>query len=261
VGAHYGQKVIQVTRYDADLDRIIGQDLVQDMNGRDVLNCLLSLRRATNLYQSLQALAELCADIPKSRGLPEQPVTLPLAVLELPVAEFFDQVALAELPLEYHQLARLVLVLPQQYAPLDTRSLPATDISRFAQRLFAVLSVTHKQAEMSFSRGQGSSITPAAVSGGAQILDPYYLTRATEAGRGFTELVKSDLWRGFLLLRGAAADSAAFSSAVRTAVAGYVGPAARPAASVLQQIGRLGSLEPKDEDSRILSALAEQLAS
>ncbi len=250
-----------MTRYDADLDRIVGQDLVQDTNGQDVLNCLLSLRRATYLYRSLQVLAELYARVPKSRGLPEQPVPLPLAVLEMPVAEFFDPVALADLPLEYHQLARLVMVLPQSYDPLDARSLPATDVSRLAHRLFAVLSVTHKDAAMSFSRGRGSSITAMSVSADAQILDPYYLTRATEAGRGFTELVKSDLWRGFLLLRGAAADPPAFPSALRTAVAGYLGPAARPPASVLQQIRRLGSPEPKDEDSRILSALAEQLAS
>ena len=252
---------MQVTRYDADLDRIAGQDLVQDTNGRDVLNCLLSLRRATNLYKSLLALTEVCASTPKSRGLPEQPVALPLAVLEMPVAEFFDQAALAELPVEYHQLARLVLVLPQPYAPLDTRTLPATDISGFAQSLFAMLSVTHKQAAMSFSRGRGSSITSSTVSAGAQILDPYYLTRATEAGRGFTELLKSDLWRGFWLLRGAAADPAAFPAAVRTAVAGYLGPTGSPRASVLEQIGRLGSHQPQDEDPRILSALAEQLAS
>jgi len=252
---------MQVTQYDADLDRIVGQDLVQEMNGRDVLNCLLSMRRATNLYKSLQALAELYAGTPKSRGLPERPVAGPLAVLEMQVADFFDQVALAELPLEYHHLARLVLVLPQSYAPLDTRPLPATDISRFAQRLFAVLSVTHKQAAMSFSRGRGSSITEATVSTGAEILDPYYLTRATEAGRGFTELVMSDLWRGFWLLRGAAAERAAFPAAVSTAVAGYLGPAARPPASVVRQIGHLGSPQPQDEDSRILFALAEQLAS
>src|SRR5690348_10322533 len=121
---------MQVTQYDADLDRIVGQDLLQEMNGRNVLNCLLSMRRATNLYKSLQALAELYAGTPKSRGLPERPVARPLAVLEMQVADFFDQVALAELPLEYHHLARLVLILPRSYAPLDTRSLPATDISR-----------------------------------------------------------------------------------------------------------------------------------
>ena len=112
-----------------------------------------------------------------------------------------------------------------------------------------------------FSRGQGSSITSATVSAGAQVLDPYYLTRATEAGRGFTELVKSDLWRGFWLLRDAAAEQAAFSAAMRTAVTSYSGPAGRPPAFVLQQIGRLGSPQPLDEDARILSGLAEQLAS
>jgi hypothetical protein len=263
VRAYYGQKVIQVTRYDADLDRIVGQDLVHDMHGRDVLNCLLSLRRATYLYQSLQVLVELCSGVPKSRGLPEQPVPSPLAVLEMSVEEFFDSAAVVQLPVEYHQLARLVLILPRPYVPLAAGSLPAADIGRFAQRLFTVLSVTHKEASMSFSRDRGSSITSASVATGAQILDPYYLTRAAEAGQGFTGLVKSDLWRAFWLLRGvsAGAGPAAFSSGLRTAVAGYLGPAARPPASVLQQIGRLRSPGSEDEDSRILSALAGHLAS
>jgi hypothetical protein len=254
---------MQVTRYDADLDRIVGQDFVQDMNGVDVLNCLLSLRRATYLYQSLQVLVELCAGAPKSRGLPEQAVPPPLAVLEMPSAESFDPAALVQLPVEYHQLARLVIVLPQPHVPLDARALPAPDISGFAHRLFTMLSVTHKEASMSFSRGRGSSIASVSVSTGAQILDPYYLTRATEAGQGFTGLVKSDLWRAFWLLRGvsAGAGPAAFSSGLRTAVAGYLGPAARPPASVLQQIGRLRSPGSEDEDSRILSALAGHLAS
>lgn len=252
-----------MTRYDADLDRIVGQDLVHDMHGRDVLNCLLSLRRATYLYQSLQVLVELCAGVPKSRGLAEQPVPPPLAVLEMPVAEFFDPVALAELPVEYHQLARLVMVLPQPHTPLDSRPLRAADIGPFAHRLFTVLCVTHKDASMSFSRGRGSSITSASVSAGAQILDPYYLTRATEAGQGFTGLVKSDLWRAFWLLREVAASTgpAAFPAALRTAVAAYLGPAARPPAAVLQQIGRLESPGSEDEDSRILSALAGLLVS
>jgi hypothetical protein len=44
-------------------------------------------------------------------------------------------------------------------------------------------------------------------------------------------------------------------------VIGYLGPAARPPASVVRQIGHLGSPQSQDEDSRILFALAEQLAS
>lgn len=252
-----------MTQYDADLDRIVGQDRVHDMQGRDVLNCLLSVRRATYLYRSLQALAEICAGVPKSRGLPEQPVPPPLAVLEVPVDEFFDPAALAELPVEYHQLARLVLVLPQRHDPLDNRSLPAADIGPFAHRLFTVLCVTHRDASMSFSRGRGSSITPASVSADAQILDPYYLTRAAEAGQGFRGLVQSDLWRAFWLLRGVAAGAgpAAFPAALKTAVAGYLGPAASPPAAVPQQIGRLANPGSEDEDARILFALAGQLAS
>jgi hypothetical protein len=238
--------VIRVTQYDAGLDRILGQDLIQDMHGRDALNCLLSVRRATYLYRSLPALAEICAGAPESRGLPEQPVPSPLAVLEMTAAEFFDPAALAELPVEYHQLARLILVLPQRYDPLDTRSLPEADTGPFAHRLFALLRVAHKEASMSFSRGRGSSMTSASVSADAQILDPYYLTRAAEAGQGFAGLVQSDLWRAFWLLRGVAvgADPEAFPAALKIAVASYLGPATDPPAAVLQQIARLAIAGP-----------------
>jgi hypothetical protein len=261
--SHHGRKVIRVTQYDADLDRIVGQDFIEDMHGRDVLNCLLSVRRATYLYRSLQALMEIYASASEPRGLPERPVPSPLAVLEMTAAEFFDPAALTDLPVEYHQLARLVLVLPQRYDPLGTRSLPEADVGLFAQRLFAVLRVTHKEASMSFSRGRGSSITSASVSADGQILDPYYLTRGAEAGQGFLALVQSDLWRAFWLFRGVAADvePAVFRTALKTAVVGYLGPATIPPAAVLQQIERLAGRGPEDDDARILSALVGQLAS
>lgn len=252
-----------MAQYDAGLDRITGQDLLQNMGGRDVLNFLLSLRRATSLYHSLQELSKLFAGVPQSRGLPDdKPVPSPYTILELEAADLFGAADMARLPFEYHQLARLVVALPARYTPLDGASLTVADVSRFARSLLAVLSVTHKKAAMCFSRGQASSITTGSVATGGQILDPYYLTRASEAGRGFAGLVRTDVRQGLWLVRGTAAGAGrpALSSALSTAIASYLGPGAAPPAAMLPRIKRLGGRGHDDEDWAIVTALAAELA-
>jgi hypothetical protein len=224
--------------YNADLDRLIGGDFLRDLMGRTARSYLLSLRRAKLLYETLGELSEAYQRLPQWSGASDLPFAKPLAVLELnnipvntgeqtiniPVEELFSSPELSTAPLEYRQLSQLIAILPQENTLQDTGNPSPDELPNFVRQLFRTLSCAHRDVGAAFSRNHGCCIHLAALSPRGELLDIYYVTRASEAKQNLQFLQERDLNESFYLLwQLAGANSEILVEPIREAIRTYLG--------------------------------------
>jgi hypothetical protein len=175
--------------YHPGLDRLIGGDYIQDIDGRRTSVSLTSADQAAGLYQRLTDFDDQYEVEPGQSDT--RPYPLPLAVVEhetypmwidgvqelAPAQYLLDTADLLLAPVRYRQLAVIVTSIPS-VPPAATRSadLDHRD-SSFATRLGATVAFTHHRFDGVLNFGVGSCVTPETVGVDGSLLDCYFLTR------------------------------------------------------------------------------------
>jgi hypothetical protein len=225
--------------YDAQSDRLIGGDFFRDVQDRPALYCLTSQRRAKLIYETAPPFHEAYKELLPTTTSSDTPFGLPLAVFGLPsypverqnrtvnvtIDELFNFPQLATAPLEYRQLCQVITLVAGYTTLQDSPVTPQPVINDFTSQLWLTLSCAHQQAGVSLTRHQGTCIKPSNLTPQGEILDIYYLTRASEARQDLVLFQRYDLAYAFYTLwRLIKDDPNSLAEVCRQAVLVYHGP-------------------------------------
>lgn len=194
-------------RYDQEADRLFGGDVMQQLQGKYVLNSLLSLRRAKMMYETAKTLYEVYKSLAAGAELSDNPFGMPLAVLEIDkvqvpqgdkvveytIEQLFDLPEFGNAPLEYRQLCRIITILPD---PVDVDTSPISNDDGyilFARQIMRTLRCAHKKGGVSFSRREGTCLETNNLTSRGEILDIYYLTRGSEVKESLEAFQRFDV--------------------------------------------------------------------
>ncbi len=201
--------------YHPQLDRILGEDLFRQVEGRWIKTCLASMSRAMQLRDLLHlAEADYHAADAWDRKL-ERPFPVLYAILQVPLQ-------LPEAPPEYNELAQMVFGIstpePVEIAPpLERESLAV-----FAKQLFGAIAALHS-AGIGFSRDAGSCLRPEFLAADGSLLDVYFLCKP-EQEEGLKSVMDRDNWNALDVLCRLCGDNAPLTAEmIAIAIRSYSG--------------------------------------
>jgi hypothetical protein len=155
--------------YHPQLDRILGEDLVQQVEGHWLKTCMASLTRAMQLRDLVQAAEAAYQAADPWDGKLQRPFPLLFAILQVPLQ--FPGV-----PPEYNELAQIVFRITTPEPVEITPPLERESKVRFVRQLFGAIAALHS-ARICFSRDAGSCLRPEFLAADGSLLDIYFLCK------------------------------------------------------------------------------------
>lgn len=177
--------------YDADQDRLVGGDFVQEVNGKWVRSFAMPATHAKRLWDRLHRLDaayraengigdESRVPVPYPRGVAVlSPAGLPGAIdghrQLVPLDLTFAGTQLRSAPAPYREIAQLVCAVEDPTTLAERRPTAVDGRRELVANLFGVLSCAHRRLHLALTRGAGSSIGDATISPAGHLQDLYFL--------------------------------------------------------------------------------------
>jgi hypothetical protein len=201
--------------YHPQLDRILGEDLFRQVEGRWVKTCMASLTRAMQLRDLVQAAEAAYQASDAWDGKLERPLPVPYAILQVPFQ-------FPEAPPEYNELAQIIfgITTPESVEvapPVERESKVA-----FVRQLFGAIAALHS-ARICFSRDAGSCLRPEFLAADGSLLDVYFLCKP-ENEEALRSTMDRDNWNALDVICGLCGEDAALAAEMITiAIRSYTG--------------------------------------
>jgi hypothetical protein len=201
--------------YHPQLDRILGEDMFRQEEGRWIKTCLASVSRAMQLRDLVHAAEAAYQAADAWKGKLERPFPVLYTILQLP---FQFQGATPE----YNELAQMVFGIttpePVEIAPPVERE----SLAAFARQLFGSIAALHF-AGICFSRDAGSCLRPEFLAADGSLLDVYYLCKP-EHEEALRSTLDRDNWNALNVICGLSREDVPLTAEMITiAIRSYTG--------------------------------------
>lgn len=199
--------------YHPQLDRILGEDLFRQVEGRWIKTCIASVPRAMALRDLLQAAEAAYASAGAWEGKLERPFPLLYAIVQLPFQ-------FPGTPPEYKELAQIAFGIR---SPEPLEAVPPAEresIAAFARQLFATIAALHS-ARICFSRDAGSCLRPEFLAADGSLLDVYFLCKPEQEDT-LRNTMNRDNWNALDVIGGlCSGDELLAAETIATAIRSY----------------------------------------